>query len=414
MPRCARSMIACGAFLHLASAAADGETLREIAQRKGVVFGAMILDQTWQAPQQQALVAAEFGAATVGTFWNRTRPAPGVFDWSVTDDAVQWAGAQGMAIHLHPLLYPADVQNPQWVRDELDNNPAGALALLEDHMRNAMTRYKDVVDVWDVVNEAVDPSGGYRPSKWKTALESDPNVDNYVVEAFRIARRIDPDATLLYNEHDIELSSGYQTNKWNWTKQIIQALDAEGLVDGLGWQLHTTPDEVLGAQFVAAERMQWVLDLGLKNYVTELDLEIGLGADQLDRQRQAYEEVVRVWLDKSGGGWLQTWGVYDGQSWLGSDKRPLLFDDNYAPKPARQGVADALYSVPDLGDLNGDASIDATDLGLLAAAAAAGSTDRRYDLNRDGVVDFAVGAAGVTSDSDYLVRVLLDTEYGDV
>lgn len=391
----------------------EQETLRQLAERKGVVVGAMILDGTWQTAQQQALVSAEFGAATVGTFWTRTRPQPGVYDWAVTDAAVQWADSQGMGVHLHPLLYPADQFNPQWVRDQLDSNPETARDLLRDHITTAMNRYKGVVDVWDVVNEAVDPSGGYRPSKWKTALESIDGVDNYVVEAFRIARDVDPNAVLLYNEHDIELSNGYQSNKWFWTRQVLDTLIAENLVDGLGWQLHTTPDEVLGSEFALAERMQWVRDRGLKNFVTELDMEIPPEAD-LDRQGEAFDLVTRTWLEHSGGGWLQTWGVYDGQSWLGAGKRPLLFDEQYQPKPAYDGVRDALNTIPDAGDFNGDARIDALDLQMLAAAADAGPYDHRYDLNGDGVVNFLVTPSGVASDSDYLVRVLLATEYGDV
>ncbi|MEM8865198.1 MAG: endo-1,4-beta-xylanase, partial [Planctomycetota bacterium] len=375
---------ACLTDLCFADDPPQAETLRQLSERKGRVVGAMILDGTWQTAQQKTLVAAEFNAATVGTFWTRTHPHPNVYDWSVTDAAVQWADSQGMGIHLHPLLFPDDRFNPQWV---LDSDPADAATILESHIVTAMQRYKGVVDVWDVVNEAVSPSEGYRDTWWLRALGPE-----YITLAFRIARREDPDAILVYNDHDIELSNSYQSRKWATTQEILRNLHREGLVDALGWQMHTNPDEVLGSQFVMAERMQWVRDeLGLKNFITELDMEIPPGDEALERQGEAYEKVALAWLEHSGGGWLQTWGVYDGQSWLGDGKRPLLFDEQYQPKPAYDGVVDALQTVPDKlqGDFNGDGRVGVEDFDLWRQQfgrtnPSAGPTP---DADGDGVVD---------------------------
>jgi len=54
---------------------------------------------------------------TVGTYWVRTRPARDRYDWSLTDKVVSWADGAGLGVHLHPLLYPANQHNPQWVLD---------------------------------------------------------------------------------------------------------------------------------------------------------------------------------------------------------------------------------------------------------------------------------------------------------
>lgn len=64
-----------------------------------------------------------------------------------------------------------------------------------------------------------------------------------------------------------------------------------------------------------------------------------------------------------------------------------------------------------LGDLDLDGDIDADDIDLLAAND--GSGDPFYDLNSDGVVEFSFGTSGLASDSDFLVRSILGTEYGD-
>ena len=66
------------------------------------------------------------------------------------------------------------------------------------------------------------------------------------------------------------------------------------------------------------------------------------------------------------------------------------------------------------GDVNGDFNVDAADIDLLAQANN-GPYHPLLDLNNDGVVSYDVGLPGtVTSDSDLLIRTILQTEYGDL
>ena len=64
-----------------------------------------------------------------------------------------------------------------------------------------MSRYKDIVDGWDVVNEAFEASGGeYRKeSIWYEIMGKE-----YIEKAFRYAHEVDPDAILFYNDFNIE------------------------------------------------------------------------------------------------------------------------------------------------------------------------------------------------------------------
>ncbi len=64
-----------------------------------------------------------------------------------------------------------------------------------------------------------------------------------------------------------------------------------------------------------------------------------------------------------------------------------------------------------LGDFDNDGQWTATDLDLLAAAD--GTGDLFFDLDGNGLVEFTPSLSGVNSDSDYLIRTLLNTEYGD-
>jgi hypothetical protein len=73
-----------------------------------------------------------------------------------------------------------------------------------------------------------------------------------------------------------------------------------------------------------------------------------------------YQEVAEIWLEHHNGGWLETWGVYDKYTWLGAEKRPLLFDEEYNRKPAYYGVRDALLADTS-ADFNADGAIDGAD-----------------------------------------------------
>ncbi len=65
-----------------------------------------------------------------------------------------------------------------------------------------------------------------------------------------------------------------------------------------------------------------------------------------------------------------------------------------------------------LGDVDLDGDVDWDDIDTLAANV--GSLDPLYDLDGDGLAaTFAASVSGVSSDSDYLIRTILGTNYGD-
>ncbi|MAT73385.1 MAG: hypothetical protein CMJ58_28205 [Planctomycetaceae bacterium] len=330
-----------------AEAGTAKHSLRTVAEQRGLRVGAMILDADWQTPRQQELVAREFNAATVGAYWTRTHPARDRWDWQLTDAVVEFAVDNGLAVHLHPLLYPADDKLPAWVKAA----PASdAQAILAEHVAHATGRYRGRCAAWDVVNEAVAPDGGaLRDCWWLRAMGRD-----YIAKAFRLARSHDADAELLYNDYGCELSTRKQTRRWDTALGIVRELHAEGLIDGFGWQLHVTADDVLGGEFVLAERMRAIAALGLDNYVTELDVAIPDNSPaSLARQADAYARIAEIWLSHRGAGWLQTWGVSDRHSWLdppgtpaGKRRRPLLFDERLQPKPAYEALLGTLLQSP--------------------------------------------------------------------
>jgi len=75
-------------------------------------------------------------------------------------------------------------------------------------------------------------------------------------------------------------------------------------------------------------------------------------------------------------------------------------------------VCSPLYATGIPGDFNMDGVIDHVDVDELAANV--GSTDPLYDLDGDGIATFTITSAnGVDGDSDYLIRTIKNTQYGD-
>jgi hypothetical protein len=87
--------------------------------------------------------------------------------------------------------------------------------------------------------------------------------------------------------------------------------------------------------------------------------------------------------------------------------RLTLIDDT--GKPSNMSLAsiviDPRIGGASSGDFNSDGTLTATDIDLIYAAISSGSTEVRFDLNRDSRLD--------PSDVDELIRVLLGTSYGD-
>lgn len=72
-----------------------------------------------------------------------------------TDELVAFAEANGMRVRGHVLAWHA--QNPAWLNDLTPERitRAGAIALLEEHIRAVMERYRGKIQDYDVVNEAI-------------------------------------------------------------------------------------------------------------------------------------------------------------------------------------------------------------------------------------------------------------------
>lgn len=262
---------------------------------------------------------------------------PGTYDFGNADAIASFARRYDVAVRGHALVFQR--ADPEWLRP-WERTPARLRELLRTHIHTVVGRYRDDVFAWDVVNEAIDDDGGWRDTHWYDALGPE-----YVDLAFEWADEVAPGAKLFYNDYGI----AGDTAKTDAVYEFVADLLDRGVpIDGVGFQLHALgargrPDpEDVGR---SARRFR---ELGLDVHVTEMDVAFDADdppADPLEAQADYYRGVVEACLD-AGVEALVVWGVSDRYSWVRNRDHltddPLLFDEEYRPKPAYEAVREAL------------------------------------------------------------------------
>ncbi|MGD9212695.1 MAG: endo-1,4-beta-xylanase, partial [Desulfobacteraceae bacterium] len=205
-------------------------------------------------------------------------------------------------------------------------------------------------------------SWGYRNSQWYKICGED-----YIIEAFRAARAADPDAKLFYNDY-----WNYLDGKRAAIIEMIEKLQAEDLIDGVGLQCHlniSVAQEKLYNQTIyqTVENLEKEINeyaaLGLDVHITELDISIytrdysssdqskwytgeALNDELQNKLADRYREFFDMFRRNSD--LIQNvtfWGIADDNTWLsefdsGRPDHPLLFDKKLQPKEAFFAITD--------------------------------------------------------------------------
>ncbi len=307
-----------------------GQPLRALAEVRDLRIGFAALQSFYHRPDGAIyadIAEREFNFVTPENSMkmDQINPEPGRFQFAATDNLVSFAQSADMTVHGHPIIWYR--QLPNWIEQ-------APLTQVEQHMSEyisrLMSRYKDDVTVWDVINEPLADNGSLRDSIWHKAMG-----ESYIDKAFAQARAVAPDAQLLINEFDISMEGPKATALF----ALIDRMQANDIpLDGIGFQMHffTSFDQFteLDANFAkVAER-----DLDI--YITELDVSLAQGAT-LAQQASVYERVVSLCLAQPRCKAIQTWGLTDQYSFR-SIFDPLLFNRSYQAKPAYTAVQGVL------------------------------------------------------------------------
>ena len=259
------------------------------------------------------------------------QPQRGEWNFRAADELVAYAQKHGKAVRGHALVFGA--ADPPWTSRLLLADEAEKA--LREHIHTVMGRYKHHVREWDVVNEALDEGGRYRVNPWTQTLGS-----RYVELAYRFAREADPTAKLYYNEFDADVAG----TKRDATAALVRRLKEKGLIDGVGLQMHRSLADAPSREQVE-DSLRLYESMGLEVQITEMDVVAGGDTSLIDRltiQAGAYRRVAEACAAVVACKRFTVWGVADKYSWRGVDQLPLLFDANFAAKPALGAVREVL------------------------------------------------------------------------
>jgi endo-1,4-beta-xylanase len=315
------------------TAGAPLTALRSAAAGVDRLIGAAISTSHLSETAYAATAAAAFNFATPENEmkWDATEPTRNGFNFAGGDAVVAFAARNGMKVKGHTLVWHS--QLPSWVpmiQDAADLHNA-----MINHVTEVAWHFRGQVIAWDVVNEAVADSGGLRNSIFLQLLGP-----SYIDDAFNAAHAADPDARLYYNDYGAEGMNAKSNAVYNL---VLGMLERGVPIHGVGLQMHTGPADTSPSADELAANMQRLGELGMEVVISEMDVQIC--TSDVGAQSTRFHDIVADCVAAPTCTAVTVWGVPDKYSWRNGQAcampRPLLFDDNYAPKPAYTGLLDA-------------------------------------------------------------------------
>ncbi len=317
------------------------QTLRQLAERRGLLIGAACSPGTIEAEADyRRVLAREFNCivAENGMKFMYLQPGFRQFDFSEARRLVDFARRHRMKLRGHTLVWHN--QLPPWLKEGAWSRTQ-MLDILQEHIFTVAGHFRDELFAWDVVNEALADSGGWREdSPWYKGIGPE-----YLERAFRWAHEAAPDAQLFYNDYGMELAGA----KSDACHRLLARLLRKGVpLHGVGFQFHLGVENRLDRRACIANIRRFNR-LGLTASFTELDMGIKKPITPQGRQEQAHEYAsrIRIALDAPDVSAVLFWGFTDRHSWTpaftkGEYDEGLPFDRNCRPKPACHAIARAL------------------------------------------------------------------------
>ncbi len=267
-----------------------------------------------------------------------------------------------------------DKQKPYASKEEMDARLEWYIKSVLTHFTGPDSKYKDMFYGWDVVNEAVSDNGGkYRSEKESTAepLSNDTHGSNsswwavyqseeYIINAFKYANKYAPESLELYYNDYNECNRIKRDGILKLLKAVKEQEGAPGegtRISGMGMQGHYNMSDPSSSDIEYSVK-KYAEVVG-KVQMTELDLRASdtytgteeSKTEEYEAQRKRYNMIcygIKSAVNNNEGisfDGITFWGTVDHYSWLQSRSDvgggnttglpccPLLFDENYEPKP---------------------------------------------------------------------------------
>ena len=285
--------------------------------------------------------------------------------WEQLDEIYAFAQQNDMPFRFHNLLWGN--QQPTWMKDL---EPEEQLAEIENWFAAVAERYPDI-EWLEVVNEPTwDPPDCADPKNegdlcedagdYLQALGGYNGTDgtgwDWILNAFRLAREYFPDTKLMINDvlitNSPEATSDYL--------EIIEVLQEEDLVDGIGLQghAHVTTEGVPGPTVwrrdwapeedmtVHTANLDRLAATGLPIQITELDLDgverDGVPGDEV--QLADYRRVFPAFWEHPGVEGITLWGWREPYHWR-NDQGAAIVDAEDELRPAARWLFDYVRGI---------------------------------------------------------------------
>lgn len=345
------------AFAQFGRSADNGPASLKDAYNGYFTIGVAVNQRNISDPTQIELIKKQFNSITAENDMKsgEVHPSEGVWKWERADKVANFCRQNGIKLRGHCLVWHSQFCN--W----MFNDKNGKLvkkevfyARLRDHIHTVVSRYKDIVYAWDVVNEAMSDDGGRgfggnEPNPYRQSQLYNLCGDEFIAKAFEYAHEADPNAILFYNDYNAA-TPAKRDRIYNMVKKMQ---DAGVPITGIGMQGHyniygPSEEDVDAALTKYSELVKHI-------HITELDIrcnqEMG-GQLQFSRgeksvmpgyistlQEDQYARIFRVFRKhKDVIDNVTLWNLCDADSWVGVNNHPLPFDENLKPKKAYYAI----------------------------------------------------------------------------
>ncbi len=276
--------------------------------------------------------------ATLPFYWSRYEPAPGETQVKRITEMAQWCAKHNITVKGHPMIFHGT--GPKWI----ENLPFAEFKRLQfERITREISGFAGLVDIWDVVNEAVWTPGHLGGKDPMARICRRMGRIGMIKHAYALARAANPKAKLIINDCDPVPK---------YARILRDALAAKAQIDIVGIQSH------MHKGYWPTEKTQSVCDeystFGKPIQFSELTILSGIiqpdhswnkrrddwfstpeGEELQARQVSEFYSMLYAHPGVAGITW---WDFTDDNAWLGAPGGLLRKD--MSPKPAYTALLD--------------------------------------------------------------------------
>ncbi len=331
------SVLACAVLFGLA--ACKEKTIPELAAKHNLEIGTAVGNDFYSPEGQERI--KDFSSVIVAENamkWANLRPNQRFWNWNDVDKMVEFGQENKITIKFHTLFWHN--QNSSFLSSM--KTKEDATAMMDDHIKTILERYKGKIAYYDVVNEMFEEDGSFRKTIWYNLMGED-----YIAHALKTARAADPDAKLYLNEYNNEnLGNAKADAMFNLVKKFVD----EGVpIDGVGMQLHLATDLPFDKEAIRANVKRYA-DIGIDVSFSEVDVRMpdrkAKDESEIKKQTEIYTALIDIAKTEPNVKTFIVWGLSDRDTWVPGTfpgyGNPCIYDNTYTKKPLYQAIKDTL------------------------------------------------------------------------